>query len=277
MATKDEIRIPGFETFAAVIKRRCGLNLYAYRAQQLERRLRSFMHHVGAADLKQAANAISRDKCLAQQFIDTLGINVTEFMRNRHLFDKLEQMLHEMHAEHPVRKLWSAGCSIGCEPYTLAIIMDRVDPSRAWQIFATDIDREALAAAKRAIYPQAYVRSLKPEELQKYFTQTPEGWQFDMALALRVRFSQIDLLKDPYPANCDVILCRNVIIYFDPEPRWRVLEGLARALRPGGLLFIGGSETIGEAEDIGLETIEPFFYRRKERAIPFGLRRAKAA
>jgi len=277
MATKDEIRIPGFETFAAVIKRRCGLDLYAYRAQQLERRLRSFMHNIGAADLKQAANAVSRDERLVQQFIDTLGINVTEFMRNRHLFDKLERILEEMHAERPVRKLWSAGCSIGCEPYTLAIIMDRVDPSRTWQILATDIDREALAAAKRAVYSEAYLKSLRRAELEKYFTQTAEGWQFDKTLAARVRFSHLDLLKGPYPMNCDVVLCRNVIIYFDPEPRSKVLEGLARALRPGGVLFIGGSETISEAEEIGLETIEPFFYRKKERASLSGISRVKAA
>ena len=277
MASKKEIQIPGFEIFAAAIKRRCGLDLYAYRAQQLERRLRAFMHNINVADLKQAAQAIARDETLVQQFIDTLGINVTEFMRNRSLFDKLERLLKDMHASHPIRKLWSAGCSIGCEPYTLAIIMDRVDPSRSWQILASDIDREALAAARRAIYPESYLKNLTPQELKKYFTQTPDGWLFDRSLATRVRFSHLDLLKDPYPSNCDIILCRNVIIYFDPEPRRRVLAGLARSLRPGGILFIGGSETISEAEEIGLASIEPFFYCKKDQPVFNRLSRVKAA
>ncbi|MBC7286477.1 MAG: protein-glutamate O-methyltransferase CheR [Armatimonadetes bacterium] len=265
MATREEISIPGFEQFAAVVKRRCGLDLYAYRAQQLERRLKCFMYQMGAPTLHEAAQAISRRDDALQQFIDALGINVTEFMRNRSLFDKLEKLLREMHARQPIHKLWSAGCSIGCEPYSLAIIMDRIDPSRRWQILASDIDREALNAARRAVFSEQYLKSLTSEEIRRYFTVTEDGWQFDRSLASRVRFSQMDLLRDPYPAQCDVILCRNVIIYLDPEPRQALLARLAEALRPGGILFIGGSESIGDAEKIGLEVVEPFFYRRKQR------------
>lgn len=263
MATQQDLGMPGFDDLATAVRRAAGLDLRAYRAPQLGRRLTSFLLRQGLPGLEELAGELNRRPALVQEFIDVLGINVTEFLRNRHLFERLEELLGEMTAAgHAPRKVWSAGCAVGCEPYTLAMVLGRLDPAGAWEILATDIDSEALAAARAGVYQAHHLRSLRPEEVARWFRRVEEGWQLDERLARRVVFARHDLLRDSYPTGQDVILCRNVTIYFEADVKTRVMEKMALALAPGGLLFLGGSEGIFDTRALGLEMVSPFFYRR---------------
>ncbi len=266
MIAESELATHGFQTLAAAVRRRTGVDLSAYREAQLTRRINSFLRRMGLSDLSSLARAIAADTDVARRFIDELGINVTEFMRNRPLFEYLRNLLVERNLNRPIMRLWSAGCSIGCEPYSLAMIMHQIAPKGGWRILATDIDEAALKQAEEAIYTDAQVDSLTSEELKRYFVRVDCGWQVCEELRRRVQFRRLDLLRDPYPPNRDVILCRNVIIYFQPEAKQRVLQSLSNALADDGILFLGGSETIQSPESIGLEQIRPFFYRKAQRS-----------
>lgn len=260
MAEQWELAMVGFDAVVRTVRRTTGLDLTAYRREQLKRRLRRFLNRTGLETLKQLAAAMREKPHLVREFVDELGINVTEFMRNRGLFDKLARLISARQARSPVRMLWSAGCSIGCEPYSLAIVMDGIAPSGDWRILATDIDEQALARAADRTYSDCHLKNLSGLEIQRYFERGPEGWQFTGRLAAKVSFRRLDLLADRYPTNCDVVLCRNVIIYFEAAAKRQVLERLAKSLAPEGLLFLGGSETVPFCEQIGLRQIQPFFY-----------------
>ncbi len=262
MANDDPRTIHGFETFAALVRRHTGLDLHAYRPPQLARRLVSFMRKHSFADLAQAASAIRTDPSLLSSFIDILGINVTEFFRNPDLFAVLEELLRERNRRQPIKNLWSAGCSIGCEPYTLAIIMDKIAPAGSWRILATDIDREALRAAQEGRFQPNYLKNVPPEVLRKYFIRDGDCWRICDKIRRRVTFQRHDLLADKYPSDQDVVLCRNVLIYFLPEAKNRVISGLAASLKPDGILFLGGTETVSDPRRLSLEQIRPFFFRK---------------
>ncbi|MGH2633218.1 MAG: CheR family methyltransferase, partial [Tepidiformaceae bacterium] len=159
---------------------------------------------------------------------------------------------------------WSAGCSIGCEPYTLAIILDELDSSSRHSILATDVDLPILARARAGTGYQSHeVQAVPPELLKKYLVPTPGG-TFDVnpVLKRRITFRRHDLLTDRYPSGLDVIVCRNVVIYFNEEAKRHLYAGFANALRPGGLLFLGGSEMIMRSHDFGFRIAGTSIYEK---------------
>jgi len=245
------------------------IDLRSYAQRQLHRRLRGMMARVGARNLRDFLKRLKNDPELSEQFKNHFTINVSEFFRDTHLFAKLEEMLKPSGACHGAKKIWSAGCSYGAEPYSLAILMHEHSPRGNWQILATDIDQEALQQAREGIFSERDLRNVSTTRQLRYFDPVgPDSYAISDELKRRIKFSTCDLLQ-PHghqPRYCDIVLCRNVIIYFTTEAKSKVHRLLVEALRPGGVLLIGATERMPDAGDLGLETISPFFYQKSAAA-----------
>jgi chemotaxis protein methyltransferase CheR len=160
-------------------------------------------------------------------------------------------------------RVWSAGCSYGAEPYSLAILLCELAPRAPHEIRATDIDRTVLARAREGRFSAQDLRSVTPSRRSRWFEDAPGGGaQAVDELRRAIRFSHLDLLRDPYPRGCDLIVCRNVVIYFNEDAKDRLYAGFFEALRPGGILFVGSTERINRPEVMGWEKAGTFFYRR---------------
>jgi chemotaxis protein methyltransferase CheR len=250
--------------FRAVLERAIGIPLGAYKEPQMKRRLASLMGRRGVSDWAAFGKAISADAQLLSDVKDTLTINVSEFYRQPDRFLEIQKtFLPKLLANRKALKLWSAGCSIGCEPYTLAMLLHEVDPRGAHSVIATDVDMPILNRARTGTgYPEAEIRSVPLAILKKYFTFDGQTYSVVDDIRRKVQFRKHDLLKDAYPADLDLILCRNVVIYFTDDAKQQIYNGFSRALRPGGYLFIGGSEMIMRAQETGFKTTSTSIYQK---------------
>lgn len=185
-----------------------------------------------------------------------LSINVTKFFRDVESFRYFETVLvdrlrsHAKESKKPFR-IWSAGCAIGCEPYSIAIILDKAIHKYGLhnvdvKVIATDFNPELLAFARTGIYDEAAVDDVSPEILNEYFDQTIDKTQYKIKYTAKkyVDFSHLDLTGNfPYK-NLDVIVCRNVLIYFSSEAQYIIFKKYFDALKTNGILFIGKTETM---------------------------------
>jgi chemotaxis protein methyltransferase CheR len=170
--------------------------------------------------------------------------------------DILPTLLKELDRMPDGRKglrVWSAGCSIGVEAYTLSILLDEEAPNRPHYLLATDFDRGALQkASARGPYTADEIRNLNPEQRARYITQTNNQFFIKETVSKRVTFREQNLLNDRFENGFDLIVCRNVVIYFTTEAKAALYQKFQAALRPGGILFMGGTEIIPRPTDIGL-------------------------
>ncbi len=251
-------------TFRRALESAVGVPLGQYKEPQMRRRLASIKVRRGFPSWATFARALTQDGQLLGDVRDALTINVSEFYRQADRFVELQTThIPRLMKERPALKFWSAGCSIGCEPYSLAMILDELDPNSRHTILATDVDMPILARARAGTgYLPAEVRSVPPAVLAKYMTRDGTNYQVRESLKRRITFRRHDLLSDPYPTGVDVILCRNVVIYFTDEAKKHIYQGFAGSLRPGGLLFIGGSEMIMRSQELGLRTNGTSMYQK---------------
>lgn len=256
-----------YQRFCDGVRAICGIDLTHYRVAQMERRLRTFAERAGHADLDAYLATIRRDAAARDDFLDRMTINVSELFRNPERFSELERThLPALIAERPTGiRIWSAACSYGAEPYSLAILLQELAPAGRHDLRATDIDRAILARAREGYFGAADLRSVTPARRRRWFSEEGSGrFLVDSALRRAVRFSRLDLLRDAYPGGRDLILCRNVVIYFTDEAKRRIYEGLRAALRPGGILMVGSTESIADHDKLGWEKAGTFFYRRTD-------------
>lgn len=252
-----------FDFFNKWVQVKLGINLADYKQRQMQRRIGNIMHETGAQTLEEYAHLLERDKTAREAFVEHLTINVTEFYRNKELFENFEkQLMKEVIPYYPVPKIWSAACSDGAEPYTLAMIAEKYH-LLGTQIVATDIDEDILKKARIGIYRADQVRNLSAAQLQKYFVQVDDGhYQIKEFIKGKINFKKQDLLKNDYEKNCHAIVCRNVTIYFKPEVRDKVYYKFSKSLVPGGILFSGATEAINFPEKIDLHKIDSFIYQK---------------
>jgi chemotaxis protein methyltransferase CheR len=257
---------PDYDRFCGGVRHLCGIDLYQYQPGQMERRLRSFARRAGHDDLDAYLDVLRRDVAARSAFLDRMTINVSELFRNPERFAELQRRyVPELLAAAPGRglRVWSAGCSYGAEPYSLAILLREAAPAARHEIVATDIDQTILARAREAVFSAQDLANVTPERRRRWFEPLADG-RFRVVAELRstVRFGRLDLLADRYPPARDLILCRNVVIYFNEDAKARIYERFADVLRPGGVLFVGSTETVADAARKGWERPGTFFYRR---------------
>jgi chemotaxis protein methyltransferase CheR len=160
-------------------------------------------------------------------------------------------------------RVWSAACSTGDEPYTLAMVLSEFLPLSQIEIIATDLDKEVLRKAKQGWYNEKSVKGLPKKYIAKFFEKTDNDiYQVSASLKRCITFKEHDLLKDTYPTNVDLVVCRNVLIYFTEEAKDNIYKNIAKSLKKDGVLFVGNTEQIIGSSQYGLESFKSFFYKK---------------
>ncbi len=194
-----------------------------------------------------------------------MTINVSELFRNAEKFQQLQtDVLPKLSAERAGLRVWSAGCSYGAEPYSLAMILHSSFPNQRHSIIATDIDDTVLSrAAEGRGFLDADIRQVPQALRDRYLiADGPDSWSIHADLKSMISFRRHDLLRDKFLEHLDLIVCRNVVIYFTDEAKSHIYRKFFAGLRPGGYLFIGGTEIIAEARHIGFHASLVSFYQR---------------
>lgn len=239
------------------------INLSAYKSNQLHRRINSLMSRVGVNSFEEYTKLLLKDEEQRQKFMDFITINVTEFFRNPDLFDELTKKIEkEILPNNKALKVWSAACSNGSEPYSLAMILDSLEPSGKCKITATDLDNTILNRAKTGEYQESEIKNIKPEYIKKYFTKQNDKYVISSKIKSMVNFKKHDLILDDYDKGFDIIVCRNVVIYFNNDIKNNIYKKFHDSLKPGGLLFVGATESIYNYKEIGFEKSSTFIYRK---------------
>ncbi len=256
-----------FDTFKSRVLAQFGLNLDGYKEKQLKRRIDTLMATLQVPGYAEYLRLLIENKEMWNRFLDRITINVSEFFRNPDIFQVLErQVLPSLLEQRGRLKVWSAACSNGCEPYSLAIILAELSPLETHRIEATDIDRKILEVAKRAVYDAGSLKNVSPARLQRYFEPEGNGYRLKETLKQRVDFRYHDLLTQAYGKGYDLIVCRNVTIYFTADVQRRMYRQFYEALNPGGVLFIGATESILQYQELGFRKISPWFYGKPQGA-----------
>jgi chemotaxis protein methyltransferase CheR len=249
------MNVSDFELIAQLLKERSGLALNKEKAYLLESRLNPVARKWNFSGLDELAQAIrnSGEEALLVDVTEAMTTNESFFFRDQKPFDQFTDMVlpHLLEARKSMRafRVWSAACSSGQEPYTLAMLLkEHADKLAGWrvEIVATDLSNDILDKAKEGLYSQFEVqRGLPIALLVKYFTQIGDRWQIDDSLQKMITFRKFNLLDKPSAlGKFDVVFCRNVLIYFDTPTKTRVLDAIADMLPPDGFLYLGGAETV---------------------------------
>lgn len=252
-----------YEQFIQKVKRKTRIDLSLYKEAQMKRRLTSLYRKRGYQNFIEYFDAIDRDRELMDEFLDRMTINVSEFYRNPKRWDVLDRKIIPLLMEESRRlKVWSAACSTGEEPYSLAMVLSKHMPLRDVRIEATDLDEGALERAKVGLYNERAVKDVPRDMLSRYFIKEGTHYQVADEIKRTVTFRQHNLLEDRYGFGYDLIVCRNVMIYFTEEAKDQIYHEFAKALRLGGVLFVGSTEQIFNPERYGFEPIDTFFYQK---------------
>jgi len=252
-----------FNRFVSDIRKFTSIDLSQYKENQMRRRLTTLRMKHGHSTFASYFKALTGDARLREEFLDRMTINVSEFWRNPNRWHLLsERFLGPMLKSAGRLQVWSAACSTGEEPYTLAMMLDALGGLDRSSILATDIDDNVLAKAKDGVYSQRSIQDVPPSYLSKYFVQDRDGYRVSDKLRKAVRFQKQNLLLDSFGHGYDLIVCRNVMIYFTDEAKKGLYHKFAQALKPDGILFVGSTEQIFNPGQFGLEAADTFFYRR---------------
>jgi chemotaxis protein methyltransferase CheR len=249
------------------IKNLLAVDLNAYKAQQMQRRLRTFLLRSGQPDWPSFFGVMRHDKAQLEKLKDYLTINVSSFFRDTAKYEQLQQhVLPELLKGRTTLRVWSAGCARGQEPYTLAMVLaELTSPFRRHSILASDLDGTALDMARSGgPYTAEDVAAVPPHLLDRYFRTEKDGYRVTDPLRKKVTFRQHNLLTDAFETDLDLIICRNVVIYLTADVKEKLYKRFHDALRPGGVLFVGGTEIIPQAPAKGFGSMGFSFYCRKE-------------
>ncbi|MBS1877512.1 MAG: GAF domain-containing protein [Acidobacteria bacterium] len=246
------------ETIARMIRDQTRLDLQNYKKSTVIRRIERRMGIHQVQEISQYVQLLMQNPSEVIALFKDLLINITNFFREPDAFACVEELVipdlvRGGSSQRPIR-VWIPGCSTGEEPYSVAmLLMEQLEKdrrSRSVQIFATDIDEEALETARAGTYPVSIAADITPDRLQKFFAKHETGYQISKRLREAVVFAPQNLIADPPFSKMDLILCRNLLIYLEPQVQNKVIALLHFALNPGGYLFLGNSETLGVQQDL---------------------------
>lgn len=268
-----------FARLSAFIERQCGIRMPLAKKTLLESRLRARVLELGMAGFPEYCDYVlgghSEEELV--HMVDKVTTNKTDFFREPQHFEVLvRRVLPALAEQHGVGgrrelRVWSAGCSTGEEPYTLAIVLSEVNangPKLRFQVLATDLSTRVLRHARAALYQDAQVEPIPLPLRRKYLLRSvtdPNIVRVAPKLRALVQFRRLNLLDRDYGMRppADVIFCRNVFIYFERTTQHDILCRFGQSLAPGGFLFLGHSETINGL-DVPFEQVAPTVYRRRD-------------
>ncbi|PLY10963.1 MAG: chemotaxis protein CheR [Desulfuromonas sp.] len=215
-----------------------------YKDRCIKRRIAIRVRARGLNDARDYAELLGSDEAELDELLTTLTIHVSQFFRNPTAFGVIENELPALSRRCGSRgmRIWSVGCSSGEEPYSVAILLSELG-IKAGRLIASDISEAVLDKAAAGRYEAQRLVNIPEEMRQKYFTREGRWYIVENRLRSGVQFARHDILSDPYP-QVDLILCRNVLIYFSRQEQERILGQFAQSLPPGGLLVLGKAETM---------------------------------
>jgi chemotaxis protein methyltransferase CheR len=262
-APVPELDTVAYARMAKEVQGLLGIDLSQYKPAQVWRRVNGFASARGLADADALVARARQDATLKQAFLDMLTINVSEFFRNPEAWDVLvAQYLKPMLLGQLSVRIWSAGCSLGYEPFTIAMLAREIAPHTPVYVLATDLDETILARARKGIYTEAQMAGVSPARRARFFRKVDAGWEAKPELQEPITWRRHDLLRDPYERPFDIICCRNVVIYFTEPAKAELYKRFCDALRPGGVLFLGATESIPNVRAVGLVPSGLTFYKR---------------
>ncbi|MFT4413097.1 CheR family methyltransferase [Fredinandcohnia humi] len=253
-----------YDKFIIQVKNKTGIDLGLYKEAQMMRRLTSLYEKKGYGSFQEYYRAIDSDRDLLHEFLDRMTINVSEFYRNAKRWEVLEKkILPKLLKENKNIKVWSAACSSGEEPYTLAMILSRFLPLNHISILATDIDENIIARAKLGVYPERSLQEVPVDVKKRFFTQEGAFYRVHEDIKKTVTFKKQNLLADSFGNNFDLIVCRNVLIYFTEDAKDMLYRKFSASLKKDGIFFVGSTEQIFNPGMYDFDTEDTFFYRKK--------------
>jgi two-component system, chemotaxis family, CheB/CheR fusion protein len=265
----------------AMLRQATGVDFAEYKQTTLQRRIKRRMVLHRLEHVKDYLAYIKENPDELDELYRDVLINVTGFFRDPEAFDALRTIvlpaiLHDRHAEQGPLRFWVPGCSTGEEAYSIAIVLTEYlwdharqssASSKAVQIFATDISDTALDRARIGLYSEASVSEISPERVKRFFLKQSNGFQVNKSVREMCIFAKQNVAKDPPFSNLDLVSCRNLLIYLGPVLQRRVVPALHYALRPGGYLLLGGSESLGTfADQFAVVDKKSKIYRKKPTA-----------
>ena len=252
----------------ALLRERTGHDFAHYKRGTVLRRIERRMQVNALPDLPSYRRLLDTSPRETPALLQDMLISVTNFFRDRDAFDALGEALAKSVADRPAAepfRAWVAGCATGEEAYSVAMLLHELLAERGGQvqIFASDIDQRAVAAARLGAYPASIVTDVSPERLTRFFTPEPEGYRIVKGVRDGVVFSMHNVLSDPPFTRMDLICCRNLLIYLDRAAQVQALRSFHFALKPGGMLFLGSSETVDLTDGIFSSVGKHKLYRAK--------------
>lgn len=254
-----------YEVFKEKVYQLTKIDLNCYKERQMRRRIDSLITKAQIKSYDEYVEALRTNKTLLEEFVAYLTINVSEFYRNPDQWQLLEKdILPYLFNQFGKNiKIWSAACSTGDEPYTLVMVLLKFLPPDKIKIIATDIDKQVLEKAQLGIYDEKSLKGLPEEFKSKYFEKIGErSYQVKEEIKKCVEFRKHNLLKDDYPDRCDLIICRNVMIYFTEEAKKDIYRKFNQSLKDEGILFVGSTEQIIAPGSYNFSTFKSFFYKK---------------
>jgi len=256
----------GYEKFKQQVLKKTGLDLSLYKERQMKRRIESLIKRHNIKSFEEYFKELNTNKEIFDEFINYLTINVSEFYRNPAQWDiLLKEILPELLKGKSTLKIWSAACSTGEEPYTLVMVLSNILPLNKIKIIAADIDKEAINKAKVGIYSKKSIAGVPKHIKEKFFTEVGNSYKISDDVKKCVEFRSMNLLKDKYPDKCDLITCRNVMIYFTEEAKDIMYQKFNDALVDNGVLFVGSTEQIIMPQRFGFKAKKTFFYQKDKK------------
>jgi len=253
------------ETFPATLSKivttisnRTGHDFSAYKKSTLIRRIQRRMTVTRVLSAQKYLTYLHHNPGEIESLFQDLLIGVTSFFRDPEAFDYLKQevlpdLLRRRPGHEPFR-VWASGCATGEEVYSIIILlmecMDEMDMRKDLQVFGTDLDHSAIEKARDGLYPENIIADLTPERLKRFFEKENSHYRVRKEVREPVVFAAHNVLKDPPFSRLDLLVCRNLLIYLEPKAQKKVLPLFHYALKPGGVLFLGTSETVGEFTDL---------------------------
>ncbi|MFK5927779.1 MAG: protein-glutamate O-methyltransferase CheR [Desulfuromusa sp.] len=242
-----------YQLIAEILYEQQNFHLEGYKVLCIKRRLAARIRAVGYNDSVAYIEVLRTSIREQEQLLAALSIHVSHFFRNESVFKVLEkhilpELLETSRRNHSKLRIWSVGCANGEEPYSMALLCQKQrSKGDLLSIVGTDLSPEALTRAKRGIFPAERVRNVPGEMLADFFCQDEDQYRLVEAVREQVQFFRHDILSDQPFYRANLVLCRNLLIYFSREQQQRILEILAAVLLPGGYLVLGRAETMASS------------------------------
>ena len=249
--------------FVSKVKTLTNIDLSFYKEKQMKRRINALITRNGKENYQQYFELLKSSKEHLDEFMQFITINVSEFFRNPPQWEILNSdILPRLLNSKSHLKIWSSACATGEEPYSLAILCNELGIFEKVNIIASDIDINALEKAKEGKYEQKGISNIPKEIVNRYFVKYQNCYIIRQELKNKIKYIKLDLLRDNFPMNFDLILCRNVMIYFTEEAKDILYRKFHKALAPDGIFFVGSTEQIIMPQKYGFANLRNFFYKK---------------